>query len=278
MSLQPGASGKPENLQGTGETISTPGDTSKGLDNAQAVRLIAGYRNKNDRRALEQVLDLHGKILRHIVRRYAGTSGEPYEDLLQVGYVGLVKAVNGYKLDSNARFSSYAYSMIDGELRHHFRDTGLVKRPRWARSLYSRVSDATNRLTEELCRPPVIDEIAEAVNVAPEGVLQLMKLFSDTNVSSLDEKTEERENGAPDFSAIKSLQYETFSLPIEDRILLEQSMDSLTELQKKVVYLFFYKDLSQTEIGRRLGLPQRKVSRIISTSLKSLKERLSARG
>ena len=277
MCLPPGAPGKPEN-QGTGEAISTPGDTSKGLDNAQVVRLITSYRNKNDRRALEQVLDLHGKILRHIVRRYAGTSGEPYEDLLQVGYVGLVKAVNGYKLDSNARFSSYAYSMIDGELRHHFRDTGLVKRPRWARSLYSRVSDATNRLTEELGRPPVIDEIAEAVNVAPEGVLQLMKLFSDTNVSSLDEKTGERENGAPNFSAIKSLQYETFSLPIEDRILLEQSMDSLTELQKKVVYLFFYKDLSQTEIGRRLGLPQRKVSRIISTSLKSLKERLSARG
>ena len=256
-------------------TISAREDT-KVPDNAEAVRLITSYRDRGDRRALERILDVHGKILRHIVRRYAGTSGEPYEDLLQVGYVGLVKAVSGYKLDSDARFSSYAYSMIDGELRHHFRDTGLVKRPRWARSLYSRVSEATTRLTEELGRPPVMEEIAEAVNITPEGVLQLIKLFSDTNVSSLDEKTEERENGAPDLSAIKSLQYETFALPIEDRILLEQSMDSLTELQKKVVYLFFYKDLSQTEIGRRLGLPQRKVSRIIASSLKSLKERLSS--
>ena len=258
--------------------IPAQGDTSKGLDNARAVRLIYSYRNEDDRRALEQVLDMHGRILRHIVRRYASSSGEPYEDLLQVGYVGLVKAVNGYKLDSEARFSSYAYSMIDGELRHHFRDTGLVKRPRWARSLYSRVSRATTRLTEELGRPPVVEEIAEAVNVTPEGIQQLIKLFSDTNVFSLDEKAGESENGAPDFSTIKSLQYETFSLPIEDRILLEQALDSLTELQKRVVYLFFYKDLSQTEIGRRLGLPQRKISRIIASSLKSLKERLSTRG
>lgn len=251
-------------------------DSARVVDNAQTLRLISSYRKEGDRRALEQVLSSHGRILRHVVRRYAGTSGEPYEDLLQVGYVGLVKAVNGYRLDSEARFSSYAYSMIDGELRHHFRDTGLVKRPRWARSLYSRVSEATTRLTEELGRPPLVEEIAEAVNVTPEGVLQLIKLFSDTNVSSLDERLEERENGAPDFSAVKSLQYETFSLPMEDRILLEQSMDALTDLQKKVIYLFFYKDLSQTEIGRRLGLPQRGISRIIAASIKSLRERLSA--
>ena len=79
----------------------------------------------------------------------------------------------------------------------------------------------------------------------------------------------------PNVGAIKSLQYDTFSLPIEDRILLEQGMDSLNELQRKVVYLFFYKDLSQTEIGKRLGLPQRKVSRIIASSVKSLRDKIA---
>ncbi len=86
------------------------------------------YRNKGDRRAVEQIFAIHGKTLNHIVRRYSGSSGETYEDLLQIGYIGLIKAVNGYKPDSNVRFGSYAYPMIDGELRHHFRDTGLVKR------------------------------------------------------------------------------------------------------------------------------------------------------
>jgi len=97
-----------------------------------------------------------------------------------------------------------------------------------------------------------------------------MKLFADTDISSLDE--ERGGEGAVDLSAVRTLHYEAFSLPIEDRILLEQSLESLTELQRKVVYLFFYKDLSQTEIGRMLGLPQRKVSRVVASSLKALRE------
>src|SRR5215218_9749504 len=159
---------------------------SVGTGYDRVVRLIEAYRERGDRAAIERILAMHGRLLNHIVRRYASSSGETYEDLLQVGYVGLIKAVNGYRIDSGAKFSSYAYAMIDGELRHHLRDAGLVKKPRWARSLYSRVAEATNKLTAELGRPPLVEEIAREVNISPEGVLELMKLFLDTNVSSLD--------------------------------------------------------------------------------------------
>ncbi len=236
--------------------------------NDQVVQLIKAYRDRGDRQAIERILTLHGRLLNHLVRRYSGSSGEPYDDLLQVGYVGMMKAVNGYKTDSTAKFSSYAYAMMDGELRHHLRDTQLVKKPRWARGLYARTSEATARLTVERGRPPLVEEIAREVNVSPEGLLELMKLFLETSVLSLD--AADREEGA-DVSVIKSLQYESFSLPVEDRILLEQALASLTELQRKVVYLFFYKDLTQTEIGRMLGLPQRKVSRVVASSLKALR-------
>ena len=246
-------------------------------ENYKVIRLLKSYRETGDRRAIERIFAMHGRILNHIVHRYSSTSGEPYEDLSQVGYVGLLKAVNGYKIDSSARFSSYAYAMIDGELRHHFRDTGLVKKPRWARSLYAQISESTARLTAELARPPLIEEIAEDVNVTPEGVMEVMKLFLDTNVSSLDAPVGGSEGDEPNLSVIKNLQYEAFSLPIEDRILLEHSLESLSELQQKVVYLFFYKDLSQTEIGKRLGLPQRKISRIVASATKSLKEKLTQR-
>ncbi len=238
-------------------------------ENHRIIGLVEAYRERGDQRAFERILALHDKLLNSIVRRYAASSGEPYEDLLQVGYVGLIKAVNGYETGSKATFSSYAYSRIDGELQHHFRDTALMKKPRWARSLYAKVSEATTHLTSELGRSPLIEEIAREVNVAPEGVMEVMKLFLDTSVCSLDK---ERDGGEePDISAIKTLQYETFSLPIEDRIALEQALESLTRLQSKVVYLFFYKDLSQTEIGKRLGLPQRKISDIIASSIKSLR-------
>jgi len=238
------------------------------------VGLIEAYREQGDRRALERIISMNVKILNHIVRRYASSSDESYEDLLQVGYVGIMKAINGYRLDSEARFSSYAYAMIEGEIKHHLRDTALVKRPRWARSLHAKVSEATSRLTAELGRPPLIEEVADEVNVTPEGVSELRKLFSDTDVVWLDAD----EGDEVDVSAIKSLRYETFSLPVEDRILLEQALESLTELQRKVVYLFFYKDLCQTEIGRKLGLSQRKTSRTVASAVKVLKSSDALKG
>ncbi len=250
---------------------------AKRVENDRVMRLIMAYRENGDRRAIERLLKLHGRILNHIVKRYASSSKEPCEDLLQVGYVGLLKAVNGYNTDSDAKFSSYAYSMIDGELRHHFRDTSLMKRPRWARNLYARISEATTALTAELGRPPLPEEVAEEVNVTVEGVMEVMKIFLDTNVSSLDETFTRDGEASPDLSAIKSLQYETFSLPVEERIQLEQALESLSELQRKVVHLFFYKDISQTDIGKMLGLPQRNISRIIASSAKSLKDRLGSR-
>src|SRR5919107_183413 len=231
------------------------------------VSLIEAYRERGDRRAVEQILSMNVKILNHIVQRYASSSDESYEDLLQVGYVGMMKAVNGYRLDSEAKFSSYAYAMIDGEIKNHLRDTELVKIPRWARSLHAKVSEASSRLTTELGRPPLLEEVASEVNITPEGVSELMKLFCDTDVVSLDAGEDEE----IDVSAIKSLRYETFSLPVEDRILIEQALESLSELQRKVVYLFFYKDLCQTEIGRKLGLSQRKTSRTVASALKVLK-------
>ena len=238
------------------------------------VGLIEAYRDRDDRRAIERLLSMHARLLNHLVGRYAACSEEPYEDLHQVGYVGLMKAINGYRLDSEARFSSYAYSMIEGEIKHHLRDTALVKKPRWARSLHAKVTEATTRLTSELGRPPLVEEVAAEVNITPEGVSELMKLFCDTDVMSLDMG----EDGGVDVSAIKSLRYETFSLPVEDRILIEQALESLNELQRKVVYLFFYKDLCQTEIGKKLGLSQRKTSRTVASAVKVLKASEAIKG
>jgi RNA polymerase sigma-B factor len=236
--------------------------------------LIEAYRERADRRAVERIFSINARILNHIVRRHASTSDESYEDLLQVGYVGLMKAVIGFRLNSEAMFSSYAYAMIEGEIKHHLRDTALIKKPRWARSLHARVSETTARLTDELSRPPLVEELADEVNITPEGMSELMKLFCDTDVLSLDRGGDEE----VDVFAIKSLRYETFSLPIEDRILLEQALESLTELQRKVVYLFFYKDLCQTEIGKKLGLSQRKTSRTVASAVKVLKSSEALKG
>src|SRR5688572_27846432 len=155
-------------LRDTGRTMTaTIAPTANRAAGDSVVGLIDAYRERGDRRAVEQILSMNVKILNHIVRRYTSSSDESYEDLLQVGYVGMMKAINGYRLDSEAKFSSYAYSMIEGEIKHHLRDATLVKRPRWARSLHAKVTQATSRLTAELGRPPLVEEIASEVNITP---------------------------------------------------------------------------------------------------------------
>src|SRR5215204_1055936 len=173
-------------LGDTGRAMSVTTPIKKRAADDSVVGLIEAYRARGDRRAIERLLSMHAKLLNHLVGRYAACSEETYEDLLQVGYVGLMKAVNGYRLDSEAKFSSYAYSMIEGEIKHHLRDAALVKKPRWARSLHARVSEATRRLTVEFGRPPLVEEVASEVNITPEGVSELMKLYCDTDVLSLD--------------------------------------------------------------------------------------------
>lgn len=232
-----------------------------------AAALIRAYRNTGDRRDIEAIVLMHRGLLAHLAGRHARISDETYEDLMQVAHVGLLKAVKNYEDAPGSGFATYAYAMVDGEIRHHLRDTALVKKPRWSRSLYSKVIEATTRLEADLGRQPELEEIAEEVNISPEGIVELMKLYHDTSVVSLDGAEEE----GVDLSAIRSIHYESFSLPIEDRIVLEQAIESLSEIQRKVVYLFFYKDLTQTEIGKHLGFSQRKVSRLVASSVKSLR-------
>src|SRR5215211_5321796 len=195
-------------LRDTRNVMTTMAPTRTRAAGDPVVGLIKAYRERGNRRAVEQILSMNVKILNHLVRRYTASSDESYEDLLQVGYVGMMKAVNGYRLDSEAKFSSYAYAIIEGEIKHHLRDAALVKRPRWARSLHAKVSEANIRLTAELGRPPLLEEVAGEVNITPEGVSELMKLFSDTDALSLDGGEDED----IDLAAIKSLRYENFSL------------------------------------------------------------------
>src|SRR5918998_1223037 len=184
--------GMSRGLRDTGRTMTaTTAPAANRAAGDPVVTLIEAYRERDDRRAVEQILSMNVKILNHIVQRYASSSDESYEDLLQVGYVGMMKAVNGYRLDSEAKFSSYAFAMIEGEIKHHLRDSALVKRPRWARSLHARVSEATRRLTSELGRPPLIEGGAGEVNITPEGVSEVMKLFNDTDVLSLEDREDE---------------------------------------------------------------------------------------
>src|SRR5215204_2563412 len=104
-------------LGDTGRAMSVTTPIKKRAADDSVVGLIEAYRDRGDRRAVERLLSMHARILTHLAGRYAARSEEPYEDLHQVGCVGLMKAINGYRPDSEAKFSSYVYSMIEGEIK-----------------------------------------------------------------------------------------------------------------------------------------------------------------
>lgn len=235
--------------------------------------LICAYQRSHDPAGLEQVIRLNQGLLHTVLRRFQ-YAPEPYEDLLQVANMGLIRAVHRFDTERAVSFSSYATAMVDGEVRHYLRDAALVRQPRWLRSLKKKLDDTSLDLARRLKRPPTISEISEAANVTKEGVLEVYRLQASGETCSLDNLPVVQPNGETgvNIDTIRSRRYESFSLPLEDRIALRQAFAHLSSFQKKVVFLLFYHDLTQTEVALKLGLSQRKVSRESAKALQVMKK------
>ncbi|MCR3922781.1 MAG: sigma-70 family RNA polymerase sigma factor [Firmicutes bacterium] len=205
---------------------------------------------------LEDVVRAGERLVRYFARVYTGGMNE---DALQAGREGLVKAVRRFNADQGVAFVTYASHCIMGEIRHYLRKESSYYRPGSIKDLQSRVDKFVEAVLKEKGQPPALEEIAVALNVKQEGVVQAMR----AGLVSLD---------AVDVKKIQALRYETFKLPIEDKLVLQQALDRLSDVQRKVVYYLFFMDLTQTEAGKKLGLSQRTVSRILHKSLQKMAE------
>lgn len=231
------------------------------IPDVAVARLVFKYQRSSDRRALERVFASQERLVRGLAARYSRGTEEAYEDLLQVAYLGLQKAVRDYERRSGSSFGSYAYSKVAGELLHYLRDSGLVRRPRWARSLHSRAVAAREALARELGREPDVAEVARAVGVSVAELRHARRTFEAGRVrcvADLDSVQEVRGAG----------------LTVEERALLGRGLESLQNLQRTAVVLYYFHGLSQSEVGLRLGLPQRRVSRILGRAVRALRASL----
>jgi RNA polymerase sigma-B factor len=242
------------------------------VDNEQ---LLAEYARSRSPATLDELVRRNQRLLHHILKRFSYAK-EPYEDLLQVANVGLIKAAQRYDPGKGAKFSSYATAVVDGELRHHLRDSLLLRQPRWVKKVYGDIVQRSGELAHALGRPPDIAELAQALNIAEEGVLEVMRLYARIDLHSLDEPFRAEELYAePDAHLMRSLRPESFALPIEDRIALYEALDRLSAFQRRLIYLLFFKDLTQHEVAAEMGLTQRKVSREQGKALVKLRQLLT---
>ncbi len=219
-----------------------------------------------DQRARDQLAEEMLPLARALAGRYTGR-GEPLDDLVQVACVGIMKAIDGFDLSRDVRFSSYATPTVLGEIKRYFRDkTWAMRVPRGMQELQIEVAKARDKLTTELGRSPTVQELAEAVGQPFEEVLQTIQSQDARRTRSLDEPTGE------DVTLADSIGARDPDLArAEMRVLLDDAFDVLSSRDREVLRLRFSEDLTQTEISKRVGVSQMQVSRIIRQSLVRLR-------
>ncbi|MCJ7795543.1 MAG: sigma-70 family RNA polymerase sigma factor [Thermoleophilia bacterium] len=232
--------------------------------------LISAYHRALDVTYLDELLRRNEGLLHHALKRFSYSS-EAYEDLFQVARLGLIKAAQRYDRQRGTSFATYAVAIVDGEIRHYLRDNLLIRQPRWARALYRRIQEAQTEFYRAQGRSPTMSELSEAVNLQEEGVLEVIRVYGALNLHSLDEPFGESNVDPPDRSLMRSAKRETFALPIEDRIVLYDALAALSDLHKRIIYLMFFRDLTQQEVADEIGMTQRTVSREQSKALARLR-------
>jgi RNA polymerase sigma-B factor len=225
--------------------------------------------------------DLHEKLttrfmplVHQVARRYA-RSGIPLEDLHQIGYIGLMHAVTNFDPDRQVKFETYARHLIAGEIRHYLRDQGTtVRRPRWLYEMDHRVNRAMASLSQRIGRPPTPAEIAREIQASEDEVVEVLQARESLRLVSLDEERE-GDDGAPIAQRDRiTTKHAAGAMAVEERVLVHDAVERLSDLQRKVIYYLFFLDLTQTEAARRLGISQKHVSRVMHAALRRLRETL----
>jgi RNA polymerase sigma-B factor len=237
--------------------------------------LLRAYHEQGDLRARERVVEMHLPLVRALARRYAGRS-EQLEDLIQVGSIGLIKAVDRFQLDRGVELTTYAIPTIIGELKRHFRDKGWsVHVPRRLKELSLRLTQLVEDLSGKLGRSPTVAELAEAAGADEEEVLEALEIgqaYSTLSLSSGPGGDDDIELDPLGSLGTVEHGYETS----EDRAILLPGFRALGERERKIMHLRFFAGLTQSEIAAKLGISQMHVSRLIRRSLELMRDEIES--
>jgi RNA polymerase sigma-B factor len=216
-------------------------------------------------RLIEQMMPL----VRTLARRYAGR-GESLDDLVQVGCVGLIKAVDRFEIERDLRFSTFAVPTILGEIKRHFRDRAwAVRVSRGIQELNARVSREADRLSGVLGRSPTIEELAEATESTVEQVLEAIQGAQAYNTVPLEEPLGEDGEPVARFGAVDP----GFEVA-EQRVELARGLEALPPRERTIIMLRFFEGLTQREIADRIGISQMHVSRLLRRSIEGMRAQL----
>ena len=247
--------------------------TSRGKDESEKLDqfLLRRYHLHGDRRARDQLITMYLPLVRSLARRYS-SRGEHFDDLVQVGSIGLIKAIDRFDLTRGVELTTYATPNIIGEIKRYFRDKGWsVRVPRGLQELNIRLNKVIDELVPKLQRSPTINEIAEAAGATPEEVLEALETSQAYNSVSLQAapngESGDDETGLIDYMGTEEAAYDT----MEDRTMLAPGFAKLDARERYILHLRFFEGLTQSQIAARVGISQMHVSRLIRRALEKLR-------
>jgi RNA polymerase sigma-B factor len=252
-------------------------DAGRQVNRAEQDRaLFARYLDKRDPVDREMLVERFLPLARQLARRYQRPE-EPFDDLFQVACLGLVKAIDRFDIGREVAFSSYAVPTILGEIKRYFRDrTWSVRVPRDLQELALKVDRAVSDLSLDLHRQPTVEEIGAKVGADDEHVLEALEASGAYKAASLEAPRGSEDDSGDTLGDTLGTEEHGFSLA-EDRATIEYLMRSITPREREVLRLRFAEDLTQAEIGERIGVSQMQVSRIIRQSVARLRAYAAAR-
>lgn len=254
------------------QELSQPNQAKK----EQIIQWIYEYQNNQDENA-QANLTLHYQSLVETIARKYSKGGSYHEDIVQVGMIGLLGAIRRYDQSYNKSFESFAVPTIIGEIKRFLRDrTWSVHVPRRIKELGPKIKTVVEKLTSELQRSPKIAEIATALDVEEEEVLEAMEMGKSYQALSVDRPIEaDSEGGTITLLDIVGKQDEGFE-KVNQRLVLDKVLPVLTDREKLIIQYTFLENLSQKEAGEKLNISQMHVSRLQRRAIKKLQEAISA--
>ena len=236
--------------------------------------LLRRYHERGDLEARERLIEQYLPLVRSLARRYS-YRGEQLEDLVQVGCIGLIKAIDRFDVDRGVELTTYATPNIIGEIKRHFRDKGWsIRVPRGLQELNVRLSHLIEDLTVQLERSPTIPELAKAAGVEEEEVLEALESGQAYATLSLSAPASGDDNS--DLDPLESLgQIEHEYEGGGDRAVLAPGLKILDDRERRILQLRFYEGLTQSQIAQQVGISQMHVSRLIRRALEKIREEIA---
>jgi len=233
----------------------------------EEVRELISKSQQGDKEARDLLVERNVRLVWSVVQRFINRGYDP-EDLFQIGSIGLIKSIDKFDLSYDVRFSTYAVPMIIGEIQRFIRDDGTIKVSRSIKELGNKIRIKKEELTKTLNRSPTVQEVADALDITPEEVAQAQDAIKYPH--SIHETV--YENGGEPITLLDQIADDDKQW--FDKLTLEEAIRSLNERERLIVYLRYYKDKTQSQVAKRLGISQVQVSRLEKKILEEMKEKM----